>query len=302
MSGRGRKRAPVGKDEPESVLAGLHPASVLALVITLSTAAFVFSQPAYLAAALAATWALNAAAGFNRNFMRYMALGVPLVILIMAVNAALAPGTGGAAVSLGRLGFKISLEGVRYGLSMGLRLLTVMGAFCFLSLGADPDDVLSLVEGESRALMALAVALRLVALLKDDGKRIVNVQRCRGALRMGKVRFALHVLIIMLESALERSWQMAESMQARGFGSGARSRYFRLVFRPRDLMVVLTLVAAASTAAFALYHGWGCSRGPEAAGTLFRQGMNVGLFLFFLSLPAIISWGCCRWSWLMSKM
>lgn len=97
--------------------------------------------------------------------------------------------------------------------------------------------------------MTISIALRFIPTILEETKRIMNAQSSRGAdFAHGSIfkRFKAIVSLIvpLFISAFERSGQLAEAMEARGYDPrGKRTRYRVLKFRLSDLLSFITVGA-----------------------------------------------------------
>ena len=120
------------------------------------------------------------------------------------------------------------------------------GAYVLL---LDHDRLLGAASWARRSALAVALATRLVPTLERDAAGLVVALRGRGVEVQG-LRAHARLLSPLLAGSLERGLNLAEAMEARGFGRPGRTR----VPRPRWTLVdKLALVAAALIAAGALW-------------------------------------------------
>ena len=118
---------------------------------------------------------------------------------------------------LGRL--DVSTEELRNGLFQGLRLGAVGLAFAVYALLLDHDRLLAAAGWARRSTVAVALATRLVPLLERDARDLRVALRGRGV-ELGPVR----QLSPLLAGSLERGLNLAEAMEARGYGRAGRTR------------------------------------------------------------------------------
>jgi energy-coupling factor transport system permease protein len=90
-------------------------------------------------------------------------------------------------------------------------------------------------------VLAIALATRLVPTLERDAAGLVEALRGRGV-KVEGVRGRARLLSPLLAGSLERSLNLAESMEARGFARPGRTRAPQPHWRGRDR---LALAAAA---------------------------------------------------------
>jgi energy-coupling factor transport system permease protein len=142
--------------------------------------------------------------------------------------------TGPTIPVVGRL--DVTTEELRNGLYQGLRLGAVGLAFAVYALLLDHDRLLAAAGWARRSTIAVALATRLVPLLERDARDLRVALRGRGV-ELGPVR----QLSPLLAGSLERGLNLAEAMEARGYGRADRTRAPR---PPWTLLDRLALVAA----------------------------------------------------------
>jgi energy-coupling factor transport system permease protein len=105
----------------------------------------------------------------------------------------------------------------------GLRLATLGLAFSAYALLVDHDRLVAAVGFAPRSALAVALATRLVPSLERDAAGLAEAVRGRGVPLHGARGYATLVSPLVAGS-LERAQNLAEAMEARGFGSGRRTR------------------------------------------------------------------------------
>lgn len=215
----------------------MHPAAWIVWAACGALVAMTTTNPFYLSVVLAAAWVVHAAhrrpgphARSFRIFVGFAALTVATrTMLVFLTPSAIDASTIANAF----------LEGLRLGV-----MLTVFGAFNSV---ADPFGVLRLAprrfhEPALAAALALSIAPRTIASVG----RVREAQRLRG-IRITGWRTLPALAVPVLETGMEEAVSLAESMDARGHGRGARSRY-----RPdRWTLPAVGVAAAACVAASA---------------------------------------------------
>jgi energy-coupling factor transport system permease protein len=106
---------------------------------------------------------------------------------------------------------------------MALRLAAVGLAFAVYALRLDHDRLLGAVGWARRSALAVALATRLVPALERDAVGLVESLRGRGVEVEG-ARARARLLSPLLAGSLERGLNLAEAMEARGFGRPGRTR------------------------------------------------------------------------------
>ena len=134
---------------------------------------------------------------------------------------------------------------------MGCRLLIVFSAFLLSNLVLNPDKALfALSRVFPRSALLLALTAKTIPHLGQQLQQAGEIQQCRGASYyrgnyIRRIKNRLPLLKVLFLSALEDSFNLSESIQARAYGSGARSSYFRFSFRNRDYIVMAASLCAA---------------------------------------------------------
>ena len=117
----------------------------------------------------------------------------------------------------------VTSEEVSEALFQSLRLTAVGLAFAAYALLLDLDGLLLAGGRLRRSVLAVALATRLVPTLERDAAGFVEALRGRGLVVEG-VRGRGRLISPLVAGSLERSLNLAESMEARGFGRPGRTR------------------------------------------------------------------------------
>jgi energy-coupling factor transport system permease protein len=104
-----------------------------------------------------------------------------------------------------------------------LRLAAVALAFSAYALLLDHDRLLAAARWGRRSVLAVALATRLMPTLERDATGLVEALRGRGVAVEG-VRGRARLLSPLLAGSLERGLNLAEAMEARGFGRPGGTR------------------------------------------------------------------------------
>jgi energy-coupling factor transport system permease protein len=111
----------------------------------------------------------------------------------------------------------VTSEELHNGLFQGLRLSAVGLAFAAYALLLDHDRLVQSAGFARRSVLAIALATRLVPTLERDAGGLVEALRGRGVEVTG-VRGRARLLSPLLAGSLERALNLAEAMEARGYG------------------------------------------------------------------------------------
>jgi energy-coupling factor transport system permease protein len=104
-----------------------------------------------------------------------------------------------------------------------LRLAAVTLAFAVYALVLDHDRLLGSARFARRSALAVALATRLVPTLERDAAGLVEALRGRGVEVTG-LRGRARLLSPLVAGSLERAGNLAEAMEARGFGRPGSTR------------------------------------------------------------------------------
>jgi energy-coupling factor transport system permease protein len=138
------------------------------------------------------------------------------------------------------IGGSITLEGVVAGAVNVLGLLTLIVLFATFNLQISQAQLLRLTPAfVYEAGLIVSIALTFIPQMMVSSREIREAQLVRGH-RMRRPRDMLPYLMALLTTGLERSFQLAESLEARGFGNA------RDLSRRLDLLLkALTLLGLA---------------------------------------------------------
>ena len=223
----------------------MRPAAAAALLAALSAAALLAHRTASVAAiaALLLVVCLRAPAGRRRLYL-VGAIGSGLAVVLLTPFVETIGShplwTGPTVPVLGRL--DITNEELRNGLFQGLRLTAVALAFAAYALLLDHDRLVQGAGFARRSVLAIALATRLVPTLERDAGGLVEALRGRGVEVTG-LRGRARLLSPLLAGSLERALNLAEAMEARGYGRPGATRALRPGWTTRDRAALAAAVA-----------------------------------------------------------
>ena len=226
--------------------------------------AFVFGSPIVLGAALGAIALAAASARVGRELVKAAALGVPLAVVVAAINPLVSQQgltvllDGPVVPVLGNV--DVTLEALVFGAVAGLRVLVVLLGFALYSTCVDPDRVLRLVGRIApRSALTASLATRSVPLLIRDASRLSEAYLLRAgasaaAGRRQRLGRAATLTRALGAGALERSVELAAALEVRGYGGLGRFPASREPWSVDDLgfassAAALTLACSAAAVA-----------------------------------------------------
>jgi energy-coupling factor transport system permease protein len=205
------------------------------------------TNPAYKALVLAAA-IVSLAAGAGLNRMRGLLAGVALIAAFATLLNFVSAHLGATVLfelplSIPALGGPYTLEALAAGLSGGLTVAAAIVVAAPFSLMLASHDVMdALPAALSRTGAAIAASLNLVPSVGAAFVQVSEAQRLRGWRPRGPRSWA-EVIVPVVLTSVEGSIQLAESMEARGFGSGPRT-----ALKPSPLQRADWFLVAASAA------------------------------------------------------
>jgi len=251
-----------------------------AFCLVLATVTLSFEHPVLLLVLLISVLGAGVAAGAGRTVAGHMLLlGFPFAVLIAFANA-LVTRTGSTVLIegwtvpvLGQL--DISLEALAYGGLLGLRAMIVIGCGALLSAAVDSDELLRAFRRIGfRSALTAALATRLFGVLRRDAHRLHDAQKSRGT----RSASSLQLVRAVLAGALDRSVDVAATLEVRGYGAARRAP--RSVPRPwsrHDLGFACAAVGLVVVAVAAALGGWeGFEAYPRLAARLDAGTVLVG--------------------------
>jgi len=185
-----------------------------------------------------------------------------MIIILLLINVLVPPlGASRIAFSVGT--YHIFWESILQSAKIILRLVMMISLTLILTATTKPLDLtyalewymypLKLVKFPTHEIaMTISIALRFIPTLLDETMRIMNAQASRGVdFEHGKVKekikAILSLIVPLFMSAFQRSEELANAMEARGYNPRAkRTRYRNLHWSVGDTfsLLLVTLLTA----------------------------------------------------------
>jgi energy-coupling factor transport system permease protein len=231
----------------------LHTGSWVVWLLAAAVPAFLLYNPLYLLLTLGASWlvynTLGRTSAIGSSWGAFVKIGFFFFALAIPFNA--------FAIHVGRIvlfrlpqswpivGGAITLEAVIAGTVSGLYLLTILVVFAAFNSVVDHYQLLRATPAFLfQAGVVVSIAITFVPQMVLSAQEIRQAQRIRGH-RFRGIRDLLPLILPLLASGLERAIQLAEAMEARGFGAVATpSSHRRRLFSLLGILAALLAVVA----------------------------------------------------------
>jgi energy-coupling factor transport system permease protein len=222
----------------------MRPAPAAALLFGLAAAALLARHTASVAALAVFLLVVCLRAPVARKWPYLVgALGSALVLFVVTPFVEQLPGTvlwtGPTIPVIGTL--DVTTTELSGALFNACRLAAVSLAFSAYALWLDHDRLVQAAGFARRSVLAVALATRLVPTLERDAAGLVEALRGRGVEPEG-MRGRARLLSPLLAGSLERSLNLAEAMEARGFGRTGATRLPAPPWHARDRLALAAAV------------------------------------------------------------
>lgn len=141
----------------------------------------------------------------------------------------------------------ITLEALIYGIMTSFKIISVLYWFRSFSLLMTEDKLLYVLGRFSPKIsLVLSMAIRYIPLFKERMKRTNEAQKAIGLYKednlIDMIRGGIRVFSIMVTWALENGIITADSMAARGYGTGRRTSFSLYRFKKKDILCLIILM------------------------------------------------------------
>jgi len=223
-------------------LGAARPWIAAVFLLPLAVTAFTFANPIVLAAAGAAALLAGVLSGAGPSVRMPLRWSLGLAVMIIAVNA-IASQRGATILLRGWelpvLGqIDVSLEALVEGAVLALRIIVALLVFAVWSACVDPDRILRAIRPfAARSALTATLIARMVPLAAADAARLGEAGALRGPAAAPVGRSAM--VRRLVAGALDRSVDVAATLELRGYGLGVRSRMPRHRRAPGEVSLLL---------------------------------------------------------------
>jgi energy-coupling factor transport system permease protein len=194
---------------------------------SLVAATLLSESPLVLAALAASVLGASVGAGLGRELARTLRTVLIVAIPIVLVNVLVYHEGLTVFVRLGDLGpfgqGDLTVEALAYGAVIALKVGLLMLISTLASLAIDPDELLAVFRRRSfRSALTASLATRMIGVLSADSQRLAEAQRTRPGAGASGARARVRLLSAIVGSSLDRSMDVAATLELRGFAGGGR--------------------------------------------------------------------------------
>jgi energy-coupling factor transport system permease protein len=239
----------------------LHPIVILIYYAGGITFGMLLFHPLVLLFGWGAAVVVNLHLDGGREWRRWSLPMLTGVVLIVLMNPILSHRGRTVLYYLGDI--PITLESIIYGVTLALSMLNLLTFFVTYRLVMTEQKFLFLFTRVSpKAALVAMMAMGLVPRLRRRMQELMLIQRTRGVTVLEgslarRARSGARLVGTLLSWTLEDALQTADSMQARGYGTGTRSVYLGFRFRLRDGLMIGGLTGSAVILLGAWWSGYG---------------------------------------------
>jgi energy-coupling factor transport system permease protein len=200
-----------------------------AWALALTAAALLLYNPIPLAALALAVLGAGFGAGVGRRLAGTLRVAVIVGLPIVAINVLASRDGLTVFARLGDLGpfgqGNLTVEAVVYGAVIALKVTLLMLITMLASLAVDPDELLRGFRRLSfRSALTASLATRMIPVLGADAQRLAEAQRTRPEDPARGIRGRVALLSAIVGGSLERSMEVAATLELRGFAVAAEGR------------------------------------------------------------------------------
>jgi energy-coupling factor transport system permease protein len=233
-----------------------HPIILLIYYIFAIAGLMLYQHPVFLAAAALIIFLINRLLDGGKELKKWRMMIVVMGVLIFLLTPFF--NRRGNHILFYLFDNQVVLEAVWQGVMIALTLSAILALFITFNMVITPDKFVFLFSKFfPQWALLIMLSMRFVPLLRRRLLEIGDVQGVKGlSVTSGPIksraRSGMFLLQILLTWSLEESIQTADSMTARGYGLGNRSKYQPFYMKRRDWIALTYLLSCGSLVLF----GW----------------------------------------------
>ncbi|QLH75260.1 MAG: energy-coupling factor transporter transmembrane protein EcfT [Methanomassiliicoccales archaeon] len=145
---------------------------------------------------------------------------------------------------------EVKEESVLFASSMCARLFLAIASFAILTFTVHPDEMMrTLSKFGYKTITGLSIATKMYPTIAMDSKNIEDAMKARGVEFdsgniLVKAKARAPIMMPLMLNSMDRAIEVAEAMEARGFGAGVRTRYHDRPLSKKDKVMIASFLAA----------------------------------------------------------
>ncbi|HHV08288.1 MAG TPA: energy-coupling factor transporter transmembrane protein EcfT [Firmicutes bacterium] len=236
---------------------------------------FLFPHPAYNAGILLLVLVVAAVARLPfTKIQSIIAPLIPVFVLIVIITGYTYPTASFASDQARRVLFyswpghrlPVTVGGLLYGLTLFLRILTMVISSSIVTLTTPLDDFLQLMQIlhiPYELSFIITTGIRFVPTMERKASLVLDAQRARGALietggMVQRIKAYVPIMVPLIVDSIRMSENLACAMLNRGFGATRKWQSFKkLSLQLIDYLVLISVIALTVLAVYLSRHGYG---------------------------------------------
>ncbi|QOR66377.1 energy-coupling factor transporter transmembrane protein EcfT [Cytobacillus suaedae] len=281
-----------------------HPTVIFLYYVGALSLVMLMLHPLFLAGGFVVVLVINLVQGHLEGLKRWGFLMLSMFTFILILNPLFNERGRTVLFEIGN--HRVTLEAVTYGGMTAISIISVIALFVSYNEVMTPNKLLFLFSRFlSQFAILLMLTLRFIPLMRRRLAEISAVQSSKGISVLhghlkDKAKNGLLYVQVLLTYSLEEAIQTADSMKARGYGSGKRSTYEHFHLKKADVLAISFLASIFIILVFwRLYSGFGYLTVYPRMETVELSGLEIVSlvgYLIFVSFPLLVKgWGYVRW-------
>jgi len=223
-----------------------HPYVIFSYYLYTGFLVMYFKHPLFLFIALILLVLVNISHDKGKALKKWTIPLVTMGLLFIILNPFLV--SQGTNILFYFRGKQVTLEATIYGVVMALAIVGIIVMFVSFNLILNGNKFLFIFSKVlPRTTFLVMLSLRFIPLLKDRFIEINDVQRVRGMnVSEGNIKLrtrnGMYMIQTLLTWSLEEAIQTADSMKARGYGSGKKTTYLLYKMKRQDWLSLFILL------------------------------------------------------------
>ncbi|MBE4907135.1 energy-coupling factor transporter transmembrane protein EcfT [Bacillus luteolus] len=281
-----------------------HPTVIFLYYVGALSLLMLMLHPLFLAGGFIIVLLINVVQGHVEGLKRWGFLMLSMFVFILILTPLFNERGRHVLFEIGT--HRVTLEAVTYGAMTAISIISVISLFISYNEVLTPNKLLFLFSKFlPQFAILLMLTLRFIPLMRRRLAEISAVQSSKGISVLhghfkDKAKNGLLYVQVLLTYSLEEAIQTADSMKARGYGSGKRSTYEHFYFKKADRFAIAFLVSIFIIIFFwRLHSGYGFLTiypRMERFQLSDLEMLSLVGYLIFVSFPLLVKgWGYVRW-------